>query len=168
MSVSLNTERLTFRPFRLQDAERLSVLINDLDIARWIGPMPHPYTLDMAQEYLDQVIGKDDNLFALERDEDLVGAIGIDQQLGFWLAKAQWGQGLMTEAAAAMLSRHFATSDTPVRSGFHDGNTASERVHTKLGFAANGTSQVFSQALGRDVLKHDLLLEKHVWEARAA
>ncbi len=166
MSHLFQTDRLGFRAFQRSDAERLSVLINDIDIARWIGPMPHPYTLDMAHEYLDEVIKTEDNTFAIELNGDLVGAIAIGRQMGFWLAKDQWGQGLITEAATAMIDRHFAASDDPVRSGYHEGNAASARVHEKLGFVPNGTSSVYAQALGRDVTKHDLILDKATWACR--
>ncbi len=166
MNVAFTTDRLRFRLFRRADAPRLAELVNDIEIARWIGPMPHPYTLEMAHEYLDQVLDQEDNIFALEAQGDLVGAIAIAKQMGFWLARAQWGRGLMTEAATAMIDRHFAVTDRSVMSGYHDGNAASAQVHAKLGFVPAGTSDVFSQALGRDVVKHELVLHKDIWRAR--
>ncbi|WP_432816871.1 GNAT family N-acetyltransferase [Sulfitobacter sp. JB4-11] len=165
MSDTLRTERLTFRRFQRADAERLAVLVNDIEIARWIGPMPHPYSLEMAHDYLDHVIGSGEDTFALEYEGHLVGAIGIRLMLGFWLAREHWGKGLMTEAAFVLLHHHFAGGAAVVTSGYHAGNDASARVHEKLGFRPNGSSAVFSQALGEDVKRHELILTADDWKA---
>lgn len=166
MTQKLQSTRLVFRRFRHTDADLLAKLVNDFEIARWIGPMPHPYTIEMARTYLDQVLSSGENTFALERNGCLVGAIGIRTMLGFWLARAHWGQGLMTEAAEVMITDHFANGATSLVSGYLTGNHASKRVHEKLGFKPNGTSQVFSQANGREVERHDLYLTQADWQAR--
>jgi len=165
MTMILRSERLTFRPFQYSDAERLAVLVNDIEIARWIGPMPHPYTLEMANEYLHLVIRSKESTFALERNNQLVGAIGIRKMLGFWLARDHWGLGLMTEAATALISDHFVRTGTPILSGFHVGNVASARVHEKLGFEETGVSTCYSQALGKEVERRDLILTATEWRA---
>lgn len=165
MSRHMTTERLTLRPFQRSDAERLAKLVNDIEIARWIGPMPHPYTLAMAHEYLDTTL-EDEGTFALEQDGTLVGAVGVGKILGFWLARSHWGQGLMTEACTCLITHYFVSDNISLVSGYHDGNDQSRRVHEKLGFRSNGTSYVFSQALQTDVLRHDLILTASDWQAR--
>mgnify|MGYP001028101551 CR=1 FL=1 len=166
MSHQLKSKRLKFRAFERSDAERLAFLLNDIEISRGIGPMPHPYTIQMAHEYLDE-ISADLRTFALEYDDALAGAIGFNSMLGFWLAPTLWGQGIITEAATVMIGDHFGRGCKDLASAFHDKNVASARVHEKLGFRPNGSSQVYSKALARDFLRYDLILSSTDWEARA-
>jgi RimJ/RimL family protein N-acetyltransferase len=129
--------------------------------------MPHPYTVDMAKEYLDAVLASDEPIYALEYEGSLSGAISTNDMLGFWLAPAHWGQGLITEACEVIIADHFAQGASLLLSAYHDGNVASQRFHAKLGFKTNGTSEVFSQALNVHVLRQDLILTRDDWEARA-
>ncbi|MEM6941830.1 MAG: GNAT family N-acetyltransferase [Pseudomonadota bacterium] len=167
MTHALQTERLVFRRFMRSDAARLAELLNDIDIARWISPMPHPYTRQDADTFLDAVVGEKAAPYALEHEGHLAGSIAVGRMLGFWLTKPLWNRGLITEAARALLTDHFRGGAEEVQSGFHDGNVASQRVHAKLGFVPNGQSKVFSKALAKEVIRHDLLLKKDRWEQAA-
>jgi RimJ/RimL family protein N-acetyltransferase len=55
-------------------------------------------------------------------------------EIGWWVEPHAWGQGIATEAAAAMLDDVFRrTTASFVMAGCHPGNTASERIMVKLG-----------------------------------
>ncbi|HUP03959.1 MAG TPA: GNAT family N-acetyltransferase [Bryobacteraceae bacterium] len=64
---------------------------------------------------------------------------GPDPEIGWWLARAQWGRGLATEAARAALQHAFnATSLDRIMSVAMTGNAASIRIMRKLGLAFDG------------------------------
>ena len=59
----------------------------------------------------------------------------IQFELGYWLGKPFWGQGIMPEATREIL-RH-AFEDCGMRKvwcGYYEGNTKSKRVQEKCGF----------------------------------
>lgn len=146
---TLTTDRLILRPLTIADAAPMRALLNDVDIARMVSRIPHPYGLDDAHAYLAHLQSADpsrERVFAVQSDKDgLMGVVGLDPrddgavELGYWLGKPFWGRGYMTEAACAVLqwaggawgrrflvSRHFAD------------NPASGRVLTKAGFLYTG------------------------------
>ena len=49
---SLETERMTLRPPRLEDADAIQILADDFEIARWMSTFPHPYPVGGALTYL--------------------------------------------------------------------------------------------------------------------
>jgi predicted GNAT family acetyltransferase len=59
--------------------------------------------------------------------------------IGYVITAPEWkGQGLATAAVAASLHHLLRTTGTPVLAGVTDGNTASERLLTGLGFVRVG------------------------------
>ena len=73
----------------------------------------------------------------------MIGGISLlddrgDVALGYWVARAHWGQGYATEAARAMLTMARVIGHHRIlASHFHD-NPASGRVLARLGFRATG------------------------------
>ena len=161
-SPELSTARLALRLPTPADIAPMSVLLNDLDVARMLARVPHPYHVTDGETFLAHVAASDpteQRLFVLETPVDgLVGVVGLDliegrTELGYWLGKPFWGRGYMTEAVGAVLkwvgeewgrrflvSRHFAD------------NPASGRVLTKTGFLYTGeVRQRMSVARGEAV-----------------
>ena len=108
----LTTERLLLRPWCEADAENLYQLAKDADVAHPAGWPPHTsaeHSLDVIRTVLSKP-----TVFAVCAKNGLpIGNIHLDFQtplrlhdgeceLGYWLGKAYWGQGLMTEAARAL------------------------------------------------------------------
>ncbi len=137
----LVTNRLTLRPPLDVDAEAIAHHLADKRIARNLTGVPSPYTLDDARDW---IAGKVEDhsahcTFTMHRNR-LVGAVGVRPagdayDLGFWLAPDQWGQGLMSEAARAVLAHAFRRlkTDCITSRAFVD-NAASLRVLETLGF----------------------------------
>ena len=144
----ITTELLTLRQLRREDAGWIAEGIAHPESVRWLPAVPWPYGLEQAQAYLERTIGTDDHL-AIETDapQGVVSLRTLEdgrKSSGFWLRPEAHGQGLMTEAVAARLSHHFEQSEVEVSSGWVTGNTASERVHVKLGYEPNGSGEVNS------------------------
>ena len=59
------------------DAARVSLLAGDYDVACMTGTIPHPYSEQMAGEWLTGAIGGEEGIvFMIERDATLVGCTG--------------------------------------------------------------------------------------------
>lgn len=148
----LRSTKFVLRPFRQSDARSLAAHIHDREIARNTANIPYPYTLKDARRWLEKTIKdmqerrpKNVN-FAILVDRGVVGGIGLHNikhahkaEIGYWLARPYWGQGIMTQAVRLVM-----------RYGFHrfklkrifaftfPWNKGSQRVLLKAGFRREG------------------------------
>lgn len=146
----IQTNRLTLRPLRAEDAPWIAREIANPKVQRWLTSPPHPYTLEHAHQFLAAKANRGDHRAILAGDQP-VGVVTLDEDLGYWLAEPAWGRGYMTEAAGALLDWHFAQGGDAVESGWVTGNAGSARVLDKLGFWPTETHQTYSQFYGRKV-----------------
>ena len=142
------TPRLLLRPGFPEDAAALAAAIADEGIARNLATVPWPYRMRDAEAFLatprDPVLPA---LLVLERTAGaprLAGACGLGRrpsgavELGYWIARGQWGRGFATEAATALIAiARTLGLDRLEASHFLD-NPASGRVLEKLGFSPTG------------------------------
>ncbi|MGI9463064.1 MAG: GNAT family N-acetyltransferase [Aestuariivirgaceae bacterium] len=165
--------RFRLRPFRADDAGRLVSLLGDYDVCKMLSRVPYPYTRAQAVHWIGQnsvARPADETGFAIDMGDGVVGGIGfrlIDQvpDVGFWLARPQWGRGLMSQVARLALEWLFEGTDHDnVSAGFFEGNAASWRVQEKLGFEITGQSSVHCLAQGRDLPHIDTLLTRRRFE----
>ncbi|MBR7076263.1 MAG: GNAT family N-acetyltransferase, partial [Lachnospiraceae bacterium] len=89
-------------------------------------------------------------------------------ELGYWLARPFWGQGIMPEAAAEMLRHAFEDLGmTKVWCGYYDGNTKSRRVQEKCGFTYQWTTEGLEVKQMNEIRTgHVNMLSKEEWEAQ--
>jgi RimJ/RimL family protein N-acetyltransferase len=145
----LRTARLRLRPLRDADAAAMTLLINDLGVARMTTAIPHPYARDMAEDFIALKRHADparEIVMALDLPEEgFIGALGFHPtggaypELGYWLGRPYWGRGLMTEAVNAALDwarTHWRKR--AIASGHFADNDASGQVLTKAGFLYTG------------------------------
>ena len=120
------------------------------------GTIPHPYSEQMAAEWIDSVLaGEEGVVFAILRSDALIGctgyrAFGPDHaELGFWIGRPYWGLGYATEAVRALIVYAFETDgfDYLTVGHFRD-NPASERIIAKFGFTPQGATERESAARG--------------------
>lgn len=149
MQEELETERLTLRPLRKADAERLTRLANNWNVARMLSRMPFPYSLDMAHDW----IGKQDALradgeefvYGIANGDGFIGTCGLQahadgtHEIGYWIGEPYWNRGYASEAARAALGEAVSRfgAETLISGHFWE-NHASGRVLTKLGFRYTG------------------------------
>jgi ribosomal-protein-alanine N-acetyltransferase len=168
--------RIALRRVVASDARAIARHCRDKAISRHTF-VPYPYGLEHAQQFirLTQRGLRDRStfVFAIEHREskELVGMIGFHNvnyqhsraELGYWLARSMWGQGLMTEAVPMMV--RFAFDRLQVRRvyGFvFPENPASSRVLEKCGFTFEGTLRKSVRHHGRyrDNLVYSILHEE--------
>ena len=151
----LRTARLLLRSFRHEDIPALVPLIGAREIAATTAKIPHPYTENDAQTFLDQ--SSDDfragrsisYAITLATTGELCGGIGLTitpehqrAELGYWIGVPYWGQGIATEAAGAVAAFGFESLKLHrIHAFVHAGNNASQRVLEKIGMRHEGQSR---------------------------
>lgn len=144
----LKTERLILRRWEDSDAESLFEYAADPDVGPIAGWPPHQ-TIEESRDVIKNVFnGKEAYAICLKTDDRAIGAIELklnghtdltdrddECELGYWLGKPFWGQGIMPEAVKEILRHAFEKIGmTKVWAGYYEGNLKSKRVQEKSGF----------------------------------
>ena len=144
----LKTKRLILRRWEDSDAAGLYEYAKDPDVGPIAGWPPHQ-SIDESREVIRNVFqGKEAYAICLKTDEKAIGAIELklnghtdltdrddECELGYWLGKPFWGQGIMPEAVEEILRHAFEDIGmTKVWVGYYEGNIKSKRVQEKSGF----------------------------------
>lgn len=141
---TIGTPRLRLRPYHWHDIDAVLSYATDVEWARYL-PVPHPYTPVHAEQFIAAQLLLDPlqhPSWAIEYDGRVVGGINLRffhdhhiGELGYSLSPRLWGQGLVTEAARAVLELAFDTYPTlhRIRASADPRNTGSLRVMEKLG-----------------------------------
>ena len=142
------TPRLLLRPGFPEDASALVAAIADESIVRHLATAPWPYRLRDATAFLaapgDPGLPR---LLIVERTSGaprLVGACGLGRrpsgavELGYWIARADWGRGIATEAGIALIDIAKTLGLEQLEGSHFTDNPASGRVLEKLGFRPTG------------------------------
>lgn len=169
--VVLETERLVLRRPTLADVKAMARLANDRRVAQNTSRLPHPYTVGDAETFVEFIAQQPrDTSFAITREGDLLGVIGIDlgkpdvPEIGYWLGVPHWGRGYATEAARAVIDYAFEEfGSTELRAGARVVNPASRRVLEKCGFQWTGVELRRVKSLGSSVPVDRFRLDRGVW-----
>lgn len=144
----LETERLILRPWESSDADNLYKYARDPDVGPIAGWPPHQ-SLEESRDVIKNVFsGKEAYAICLKSDGKAIGAIELklnghtdmterddECELGYWLGKPFWGQGIVPEAVKEILRHAFEDiAMTKVWVGYYEGNIKSKRVQEKAGF----------------------------------
>jgi RimJ/RimL family protein N-acetyltransferase len=145
MITTLETPRLILRGVQPHDAPALQTHVNDYEVIRWLNPLvPWPYPDNGAAAFIKTVLphqGQGRWVWTILRKSHPGEAVGIVDlragagcNRGFWLARALWGQGLMSEATTAVTAHAFTVLGFErLRFDNATGNTRSRRVKEKAG-----------------------------------
>jgi RimJ/RimL family protein N-acetyltransferase len=166
----LETERLTLRAPRLEDAKAIAQLANDRRIAENTRRIPHPYGLADAEAFIEQVNKGGEFAFLITLDAGPIGACGLakldgpEPDLGYWLGAPYWGNGYATEAARAVIDYAFtALGADALQAGARVTNPASRRVLEKCGFQWTGVGLYRVRALASSAPVDRFRLDRGIW-----
>jgi RimJ/RimL family protein N-acetyltransferase len=147
----IETDRLRLRRLRPPDEADLIALDSDPDVMRYVGSPAGVKPLEETRERVRQRIGADHGPMGFWRVESRLdgafyglGALirmptGDDVELAYRLVRRAWGQGIASEAGAALLDYAFRTLALPrVVAVTYPENRASQRVLEKIGFVREG------------------------------
>jgi len=163
------TERLRLRLMQPEDAEWIAREISNPSVQRWLTSPPHPYSLTDAHSFI-AAKASDPGLRVIEHNGIGCGMIEITPAtdtclgLGYWLRETAWGQGLMSEAARAMIDWIYETTTSDIRSGWIIGNAGSRNVLTKLGFQPDGQRQEYANFHGKDLILEQVRMTHAAWQ----
>ena len=174
----LETKRLILRPWRESDAQSLYEYAKDPEIGPPAGWPPHT-DVESSRIIIRNVLSVPETYAVCLKDGKAIGSIGLklkgntdmterddECELGYWIGKPFWGQGLIPEAAKELL-RH-AFEDLSMRAvwcGYYEGNEKSRRVQEKLDFIYQHTTDDLPVPLLNEVRKgHAQRLTRHQWE----
>lgn len=155
----LETERLTLRHYRPEDAAGMFAIFSDPETMAYY---PGPFSFRQTEEWIGRNIGRyaadGFGLWAvcLKESGQLIGDCGLIRQMvegdsevevGYHIARSCWNRGYATEAAAACAEYGFRKLGlSRLCSIIAPGNTASIRVAEKIGFVSEREVRIF----GRD------------------
>ncbi len=161
MQTTIQTKRLTLRPFVEADARRIAYLAGEYDVAKMCGRVPHPYTMADAYDFLSFTsqgwASAREYAFAVTAPIDgLVGSCGVLRvdggsagafELGYWLGRPYWGVGYAFEAAQGVMNWAREQAGAHVfAAGHYLDNPGSGNVLRKLGFVATGNQNLYGLA----------------------
>jgi aminoglycoside 6'-N-acetyltransferase len=155
-------ERVTLRPVRVDDRDRLRAILEEPSVARWWGP-PRP-GVDVADDWLE---GDEDTVvLVIEADGEVAGSIQFAEEsdpdyrhagIDLFLASAHQGRGLGTDAIRTVArylfdvrGHHRLTIDPSAA------NARAIRAYERVGFRRVGVMRSYER--GPDGTFHDGVL----------
>lgn len=175
----LETARLEIRWPRSYDAADFVQFAGDGEVAQMAVTIPHPLPEGSAAEFILVTQKGNENGHQLimaispkSQTHHLIGCIGLRQdsleeaEFGYWLGKPYWRQGLMTEAALAMLELTFRLThlQSLIASVRHN-NDVSRHILEKLGFVLYQQAMEEVPELQGRYLIDRLRLQRETWLA---
>ncbi|CAM2831930.1 GNAT family N-acetyltransferase [Pseudoalteromonas distincta] len=161
---------ITLRDFQPHDAPHIIKTLNDEQVTRYLSSkIPFPYTQADADWWINQGSKNDvidATVKAIVVNEQFAGCIGITPgefeyshsgEIGYWLNKAYWGQGIITRAIALICEEAFAQSNlNRIFGAVFAGNTGSMKALSKSGFEQEA---VLKQA----IYKNGVFYNSHIF-----
>lgn len=145
-------ERVRLRPVRDSDLDDLVEAADDPEIARWTD-LPHPYSREHGAQFIalaseEARMDKSFHLAIATIDEDrLVGMAALSDvdleshnaEIGIWVGREVWGEGIAFEAFDLMLEIAFDKLGlTKLYGVVLEGNKASIQLFERYGFHEEG------------------------------
>ena len=159
-SFEFKSERFLMRPPEAKDARQIACCVNDIEMARNLARLPHPYAPKDALSWIEyaekaRAQGSEYAFVITHAEAGVIGSVGFNRtrgaawEIGYWVDKAVQRKGVATEAAQALLNWGEQTFGvTQFVAGHFQDNPASGRVLEKLGFERVGEKPLFSLARG--------------------
>lgn len=134
----------------MADATDITAHLQDHEVSRYTLLIPHPYTLEMAHEWIAGVVddvqknGRETIWAIRESSGRMIGAVELQagsagkqhvSEIGYWLAKSCWGRGIMTAVVKSVVERGFREFGVRrITAPIFSPNAGSGRVLEKNGF----------------------------------
>ncbi|MCA0400908.1 MAG: GNAT family N-acetyltransferase [Proteobacteria bacterium] len=175
---TLETPRLFLRWPKAADQAAIVEFAGDRRVAEMTTHIPHPYPPEEAMRFIlaarEANTGGDALRLAIvhrREPKKLIGMIGLQardsdgaRELGYWLGVPHWGQGLMTEAAQAIIDAAFLYSGLKaVKANVRVTNAASRKVLELCGFQYEGGGMIHHSVRGDSMPADGYRLTRDVW-----
>ena len=173
---NIETARLMLRALRDDDANRMSILLNNYEVSKNLAVVKFPYRLEDATHFinLQQTFDPRSKTYAIcfcDSPNDMLGVISYKfeagesvPEFGYWLGQEYWGKRIMTEAALAFVDHAFSFPEiTKLESGYW--NPISGRLLRNIGFEPTHQSTQFCVAQNSEVQITKMELTKSRWNS---
>lgn len=177
--MTLETERLILRPWREEDAADLYRHASDPLVGPSAGWPAHK-SIEDSREIIKNILSVAETYAVCSREDNrAIGSISLKMagvtdmterddecELGYWIGREFWGQGLIPEAARELIRHGFEElSMRAIWCGYYEGNSKSRRVQDKLGFTYHHRSEGLELELLSEIRTgHVMLLTREAWE----
>jgi RimJ/RimL family protein N-acetyltransferase len=171
LSTRLTGRNIVLRKLTLADADSITEHINNIDIIKWLLVVPHPYKKGDAVSFISSRQNERRTRksytfgISLKGEQEIIGIIDLSDidwedkkaEMGFWIGKRFWGQGIMTEAIN--LIARFAFRELKLNKIYarvFEGNIASMKALEKNRFCHEGI-------LRDEVYKYRRWIDEHYY-----
>ena len=176
----LATGRLVLRVWRESDAGALYEYARDPEVGPAAGWPPHTSVEDSLNVIRTVFSAPETYAVVLKSTGEPVGSAGMlfgeashvagiradEAEIGYWIGRPYWGQGLIPEVVRRLLRRCFDDLGmSAVWCCYYDGNAKSRRVMDKCGFCFHHTESGAASPPGDARAEHFMRLTKEEWEA---
>jgi len=167
--IPLGLSGAVIRAPRLEDVPALAAGLNHFDVSRMLASLPYPCPQEVVAGWVEIAMARRASgnglEFVIDDGDAAVGSVGFSSfgettELGYWLAPAAQGNGLMTAAAGTALACAFAHGAVTVVSGAFADNPASLKVQHKLGFDNTGERRMYSLSRRQSLAHIDTRLNR--------
>lgn len=167
MRLTMETDRLILRPFRIEDAQEMfNGWTNDPEVTKYLTWNTHE-NIEETKQIINLWINeyeKPERLnfaIVLKKEDKLIGGIDVVGYLdgvegtpviGYNLAREYWGNGYMTEACRCLIEYLFSKGYSEIRIDAMPENIASIRVIEKCGGVFLNTEEDYDSLKNKTVL----------------
>lgn len=177
----IETERLYLRQRLVSDAKEIFAYAS-LPEVTWPAGFPPAESVEEEENYLENIMPKrwiEQKIpsgygICLKGTDEVIGSIDFNHrhaddvlEMGYLLHPDYWGQGIVTEAARALLEVGFTLFNLyKIEIECYGYNKASQRIAEKLGFTLESRVRDRKDAQGKrcDLLRYGLLRSE--WEGK--
>ena len=148
----IRSDKFILRPFLADDILSLAKHLNHKEISENMSRVPCPYTINDAKKWiLDKQKEERDPRrqtysFAIDKKSQVIGSIGLSQvipghkaEMGYWLSRDFWNQGIMSKAIQLVLNFGFKELKLQrIEAKVFASNLVSKHILEKNGFLCEG------------------------------
>lgn len=155
----------------MDDLNNLVKHANNWNVAKYMtDKFPFPYSIENGRAFIEYAMkGHPIHIFAIDKDGEAIGGIGIHPQedihrknaeLGYWLAEPFWGQGIIIKVIKQVVDFAFETYDIDrIFARPFGTNKASQKVLEKNQFILECT-------LKGVIIKEDVRIDELIYAVR--
>ncbi len=168
--MNLIGQKINLRYTSLDDADSVAKYCAEKDISQFTI-IPHPYTTQNAIDFISTCIAERESSTSLhcgienKETKEIIGMIDLNSinqthrrgELGYWLAKPFWGQGIMLEATNLLTIYAFEKLNLErIYAHVQPENRSSWKVLEKAGYEREGL-------LKKYLCKNGTMLDRYIY-----